>query len=131
MSMSEPQEIESIERESRCRRRACPRRTRAPSDRHCRRAQQPSAASIPLKAMAIDIARRLRPGRALHAAPAPSDESSGLQRAMNAFRMALPIVQRLLPLLDGNIGTAVANLLLPRPAPRNRAASAQSRSGSS
>ncbi len=29
-----------------------------------------------------------------------------MQRAMNIFRAALPIVQRLLPLLDGNVGTA-------------------------
>jgi hypothetical protein len=44
---------------------------------------------------------------------------SGIQRAISAFRAALPIVQRILPLLDGNIGTAVSNVLTPRthPAP--------------
>src|ERR1700734_2547859 len=53
------------------------------------------------------------PGRAL---PGPaSDESSGVQRAVNAFRSLMPIVQKILPLLDGNIGTAVANLIPPRP----------------
>jgi methyl-accepting chemotaxis protein len=31
------------------------------------------------------------------------------------MRMALPLVQRLLPLLDGNIGSAVSNLLNPHP----------------
>jgi hypothetical protein len=51
-------------------------------------------------------------------APAPSEDSSGLQRAMNVFRAALPIVQRLLPLLDGNVGTAVANLITRRPHPQ-------------
>jgi hypothetical protein len=43
---------------------------------------------------------------------------TGLQRAAGAVRMALPIVQRLLPLLDGNVGSAVSNLLNARsPAP--------------
>jgi hypothetical protein len=36
---------------------------------------------------------------------------------MNLVRMALPFVQRLLPLLDGNIGSAVSNLLTPHPQP--------------
>jgi hypothetical protein len=46
--------------------------------------------------------------------------SSGVQRAVSAFRTALPFVQRILPLLDGNLGTAVSNLLAPHhrlPAP--------------
>jgi hypothetical protein len=56
------------------------------------------------------------PGRALPGA-APAEDSSGMQRAVNAFRMVLPLVQRLLPLIDGNIATAVTNLLVPRPHP--------------
>ncbi len=36
---------------------------------------------------------------------------------MGLLRMALPFVQRMLPLLDGNIGTAVSNLLTPHPQP--------------
>jgi hypothetical protein len=32
---------------------------------------------------------------------------------VNAIRAALPFVQRILPLLDGNIGTAVGNMLAP------------------
>jgi hypothetical protein len=32
---------------------------------------------------------------------------------VSAIRAALPFVQRILPLLDGNIGTAVSNLLSP------------------
>jgi hypothetical protein len=56
------------------------------------------------------------PGRALPGA-APAEDSSGMQRAVNAFRMVLPLVQRLLPLIDGNIATAVTNLLAPRPHP--------------
>jgi len=56
------------------------------------------------------------PGRSLPPPQAPPAEpTSGLQRAMGAFRMALPFVQKVLPLLDGNFGTAVANILTPHP----------------
>ena len=41
---------------------------------------------------------------------------STLQRAAGMLRHAIPIVQKLLPLLDGNFGTAVTNILTP-PAP--------------
>ena len=34
---------------------------------------------------------------------------------MSAVRAWLPIVQRILPLLDGNFGTAVSNILTPYP----------------
>jgi hypothetical protein len=43
-----------------------------------------------------------------------------MQRAMSALRATLPLVQRILPLLDGNIGMAVSNMLAPQhhaPAP--------------
>lgn len=55
------------------------------------------------------------PGRALaNASPRPPlDVPSGIQRAVSAMRAALPFVQRILPLLDGNIGAAVSNLLIP------------------
>jgi hypothetical protein len=36
------------------------------------------------------------------------------QRAMNVLRMAVPLVQRILPLLDGNVGTAISNLMAPQ-----------------
>jgi hypothetical protein len=54
-------------------------------------------------------------GRGLTNPPpmAPIGVSSGVQRAVSAFRTALPFVQRILPLLDGNLGTAVSNLLAP------------------
>jgi hypothetical protein len=51
------------------------------------------------------------PGRALSA---PASEDTGMQRAMSVLKMAMPFVQRLLPLIDGNIATAVAGLLTPR-----------------
>ena len=52
------------------------------------------------------------PGRALDSA---AEEPSGVQRAVAALRSALPFVQRLLPLLDGNIATTVSSLLTHRP----------------
>jgi len=56
------------------------------------------------------------PGRALanQATEPPIEVPSGVQRAVSALRAALPFVQRILPLLDGNIGTAVSNILAPR-----------------
>jgi hypothetical protein len=42
-------------------------------------------------------------------------QSSGLQRAVGAVRMVLPLVQKVLPLLDGNIASAVSNILTLRP----------------
>jgi hypothetical protein len=48
------------------------------------------------------------------ATTAPSGERrTGLQKAAGALRAALPFVQRILPLLDGNIGTAVSNIMSP------------------
>lgn len=59
------------------------------------------------------------PGRALAppAPPAPPDaeETSSAQRAMNLLKSAVPFVQKLLPLIDGSFGTAISNLLAPRP----------------
>ena len=56
------------------------------------------------------------PGRAL--ANSPFNESieipSGVQRAISAIRAALPFVQKILPLLDGNIGPAVSNIFAPQ-----------------
>ena len=55
------------------------------------------------------------PGRALaNTTPAPPiDVPSGVQRVVSALRAALPFVQKILPLLDGNFGTAVSNILSP------------------
>jgi hypothetical protein len=63
------------------------------------------------------------PGRAL-SVPAASDpdHSSGMQWFAGVMKQAVPFVQKLLPLIDGQIATAVANLLArpytPPPAPR-------------
>ena len=55
------------------------------------------------------------PGRALvnSVANGPIEVPSGIQRTVAAIRAALPFIQRILPLLDGNIGTAVSNIFTP------------------
>ena len=63
-----------------------------------------------------------RPGQepAYRTAPPPgrsltnTSEDHGMQRAMGVLRQAMPFVQKLLPLIDGNIATAVANLFATR-----------------
>lgn len=42
-------------------------------------------------------------------------QPSGMQRAMDLIRGVLPVVQKVLPLLDGNVASVVANVLAPRP----------------
>jgi hypothetical protein len=44
-----------------------------------------------------------------------SDQPSSLQRAIHGLRSAWPFVQKILPLLDGQVITAVSNLLTPHP----------------
>jgi hypothetical protein len=48
-----------------------------------------------------------------------------VQRAVAAFRSALPLAQRLLPLLDGNIASTVSNLLAPHSHPQAPPSSAK------
>jgi hypothetical protein len=62
------------------------------------------------------------PGRALaNPNPTPSaslgDLAPTLQWAVNALRSVGPFVQKILPLLDGNIATAVSNVLAQHPQP--------------
>jgi hypothetical protein len=45
----------------------------------------------------------------------PNAPKSGLQRAIEAVRSALPLVQRLLPLLEGNVATAISTMMVPQP----------------
>ena len=57
------------------------------------------------------------PGRSLarSSADSPQDMPTSLQRTLSVVRSWLPFVQRILPLLDGNLGTAVSNILTPYP----------------
>jgi hypothetical protein len=43
--------------------------------------------------------------------PPPQQPRTGMERAAGVLRVAIPFVQRLLPLLDGHVGTAVSNVL--------------------
>ncbi len=57
---------------------------------------------------------------ATHALPAPAAEDpnaakTGLQKAVQAIRSAIPVVQRLLPLLDGNFATVLSSLVTQQP----------------
>jgi hypothetical protein len=68
------------------------------------------------------------PERALANLPShPDGKLSGFERAAGALRIAIPIVQRLLPLLDGNFSGAPSNALsqpqqrVPEPPPVNLA----------
>jgi hypothetical protein len=51
------------------------------------------------------------PRHAAEKEPPDAQEFPAIQRAAGILRTALPFLQRLLPLLDGNVATAVANLL--------------------
>lgn len=53
------------------------------------------------------------PGRSL--ANSTPELPNSLNRALAAVRTWLPFIQRILPLLDGNVGTAVSNILTPYP----------------
>lgn len=48
---------------------------------------------------------------------APATRPSAFQRSVGAIRTVIPIVQKILPLLDGNIASAVSNLLTPHHQP--------------
>jgi len=45
----------------------------------------------------------------------PNVAKSGLQRALEAVRTTIPVVQRLLPLLEGNFANVLAALVTPQP----------------
>lgn len=70
--------------------------------------REPVAPPVPTPA-----APQAAPDRRLPAQQHPST----LQKAAGIIRSAIPVVQKLLPLLDGNIGSAVSNLLNPPPPP--------------
>lgn len=55
------------------------------------------------------------PGRGL--TPTSPEDASSAQRAMAILKQAVPFVQKLLPLIDGNFGSAISNLLSPRTHP--------------
>jgi hypothetical protein len=122
--MNEPESIESIDRQRVSDRGNVSDRPRV-SDRELKAAPpNPRSMGSPLPmgsgrrpATSPIAGNRISappPGRALPAKTG-GEELSGVQRAMNAFRTVMPVVQRLLPLLEGNVLTAISNVLTPRP----------------
>lgn len=112
-SMSEPQDFDLSDENPALQQAVAPRQRVVGSPLSTgvsRRAPFPSAEDSPK--------RLTPPGRALGSTTAGEDEPSSVQRAVAALRSALPFVQRLLPLLDGNIASAVSNLLTPHPHPQ-------------
>jgi hypothetical protein len=75
----------------------------------------PRAVGSPLPAGTSTRAQDYRsappPGRALSV----PQEESGTQRAMAVLKQAMPFIQKLLPLIDGNFGAAIANMFASRP----------------
>lgn len=51
---------------------------------------------------------------ALRVSARRGESPSGLHRTASAIRTVVPVLQKLLPLLDGNVASAAANLLAPR-----------------
>jgi hypothetical protein len=52
--------------------------------------------------------------RPVHPDDEPGPTHSGIKRTVGIIRAAVPLAQKMLPLLDGNVALAVANLLTPR-----------------
>ena len=84
--------------------------------------QQPAGAKEPLPPPSVERilqpvpapaahAPQPRPGRSVPATPKPS----GFQRVVDMARVVMPLAQKLLPLLEGNVASAVSNVLAPRP----------------
>jgi hypothetical protein len=61
----------------------------------------PELPQIPVETQRGDVAAAAR-ALAAHPANPPEDEASAMQRTMRALGSALPLLQRLMPLMDGN-----------------------------
>lgn len=67
------------------------------------------------KARSGDNAQSSRQAAAMRLVAKPAPHApSGFQRTVGAIRTVVPILQKVLPLLDGNVVLALANLLAPR-----------------
>lgn len=77
----------------------------------------PQVAPRPMEASAPPAPPSPQPERPRALQTKSPEPPSTLQRAASVIRQAIPVVQKLLPLLDGNFGTAVSNILNPPPPP--------------
>ncbi len=76
------------------------------------REPRPAGSPLPVGSSGQSSRNSPPPGRSL---PSSSDDSNSMQRAMSVLKQAMPFVQKLLPLIDGNIMGAVSNLISARP----------------
>lgn len=70
----------------------------------------PMRAQVPAQGAKTGVPLRPAP------APAKSGKTTGMQKAAGLVRAVAPLVQKVLPLLEGNVAMAVTNLLASRPA---------------
>ena len=120
-SMSEPEGVELSDQNPVEPGTAEPRHAAPPRRASVRRCRWASAAVSRSPRSTGDVRRLAQappPGRALSGGAPAEEPSFSLQRIMSALRSALPLVQRILPLLDGNIASAVGNLVAPHPHPQ-------------
>lgn len=59
----------------------------------------------------------LPPAQSVSASEPDAGPANNLQRAVSAIRLAMPFVQKLLPLLDGHVATTISNVLSSNPSP--------------
>jgi hypothetical protein len=78
-------------------------------------AEEPGVIEAPGTAHRTSAPRQ--PSAALASAANTGDRASGFQRVRTVLNAALPLVERLLPLLDGNFASAALNLVAPRNGP--------------
>ncbi len=90
---------------------------RAPVVRRCRWKWWPGAAFPGRGTRCWASSTPLRSGERSLVHPQPLNKAPPWTAQWGILRMALPFVHRMLPLLDGNIGTVVSNLLTPHPQP--------------
>ena len=114
--MNDPDDIEALERN------LPPRITEVPRPRAVGSPLPMGSGSRSAEPIEGDAPRVTPAGGSLAAQNQPPEEeddltgqTSNLQRAVKGMRMALPFVQKVLPLLDGQVLTAISNVLAPRP----------------
>lgn len=84
------------------------------------REQRAAGSPLPVGTSGQQTRSTLPHGRSLSGS---SEDATSMQRAMGALKQAMPFVQRLLPLIDGNVVGALTNLIstranhVPPPAP--------------
>jgi hypothetical protein len=98
-----PEQNDSAESEAKSQGSTLPNAEANQNEDPAPRSQSAKPSAIPTKALAEHKTR--------------SDRPSALSRAIGAAKFVLPVVQKVLPLLEGNVASAAANLLTSSPRP--------------